>query len=76
MKTTRIVLTLLALAAGALLAGCATTDPALMSNRYQMDTAYVQAVENLARNRGVSVHWVNVPERRVPVATAAATVDE
>lgn len=76
MKTSRVFLTMMAMAAGALLAGCATTQPAQTSSRHQMDTAYVQTVEHMARNRGVSVHWVNVPERRVTVATAATAVDE
>jgi hypothetical protein len=32
---------------------------------YQGDPEYVAAVEHVARRRGVQVHWVNPPVRRV-----------
>lgn len=66
MKTSRTTLGVTALLAAAFLAGCATSPTAstdAQPGRYYVDGAYVQAVERAARSRGVSVHWVNAPER-------------
>ncbi len=37
--------------------------------RTRPDGRYIAEVEHLARQRGVRVHWVNPPERRVLVAS-------
>ena len=37
--------------------------------RTRPDALYIAEVEHLARQRGVRVHWVNPPERRVLVAS-------
>ncbi|NLG59681.1 MAG: hypothetical protein GX538_05925 [Gammaproteobacteria bacterium] len=39
------------------------------SSEFQHDGEYIQAVEYTARHRGVEVHWVNPPLKRL-VATA------
>lgn len=52
-------------AAAALTAGCAS--PASMQVK---DQAYMDAVERAARREGVTVIWVNPPERQVSVADA------
>ena len=61
---TRLLLPALA---AALLAGCATTDDrGMLSPGYdaQMvnDAQYIAVVENLAKRRGVRVHWINPPK--------------
>jgi hypothetical protein len=58
------------------LAGCATdggmasrhSEPALIQKgeRVVTDTEYVMVVEDIARRRGVSVHWLNPPMKRIP----------
>lgn len=58
----------------ALLAACATTGSsqpqaarhALSAVSYEVDTAHVNYVETVARQRGVRVHWVNLPMRAIP----------
>ena len=49
-----------------LLAGCSTMhDTSSLAAKSDVeDGAYVARVEQLARNRGVSVHWVNPPHKR------------
>lgn len=39
--------------------------------RILTDGAYVAAVEQVARNRGVQVQWVNPPQRRIPAGIAS-----
>jgi hypothetical protein len=59
--------TLFALAAAvAALSGCASTPPA-----HEVDSAYVNYVENAARRYGTTVIWLNYPRR--PVQPAAET---
>ena len=50
------------------LGGCSSMqDKSAMARPHDVDdAAYVAAVEQAARNRGVSVHWVNPPQKRVP----------
>lgn len=53
-----------AVAAIALLAGCATTGASLATKSdgiTRTDRDYVRAVENAARYKGVRVVWVNPP---------------
>jgi hypothetical protein len=57
--------------------GCASTPPIATSNQYDnnIDTAKVATINQIARARGVDVHWVNYPQRRsttpiVPVSDA------
>lgn len=56
--------------------GCASTLPIATSNQYDnIDTGKVATINQIARNRGVEVHWVNYPQRRpntpiVPVSDA------
>lgn len=37
---------------------------------FQQDAAYIQTVERIARQRGVSVQWVNPPLKRVAASSA------
>lgn len=66
------VVVLVACAAMAL-AGCAGTDAGYArQSRYapvqiENDMDYVRAVESVARQRGVEVHWVHPPRKVVPV---------
>lgn len=72
-------------AAGALsLAACASqgqmryqpvATPAPQQESFQQDAAYIQTVERIARQRGVSVKWVNPPLKRVAASTAAADME-
>ena len=57
---------ILALAVTAL-AGCAGMQDrsAMNPNQIVDDSAYIAQVEHMARARGVSVHWVNPPQKRV-----------
>ena len=57
---------ILALAITAL-AGCAGMQDksAMNPNRIVDDSAYIAQVEHMARTRGVSVRWVNPPQKRV-----------
>ena len=59
-----------------LLSACASTGTAYekapaRQGRMVTDSAYVAVVENIARQRGTWVMWVNPPKRRVvdPVAS-------
>jgi uncharacterized protein YceK len=47
--------------------GCSTMHDKSASVRgYDVDDAtYVERVDNLARARGVAVHWVNPPQRHI-----------
>jgi hypothetical protein len=38
---------------------------AMNPNQIVDDSAYIAQVEHMARARGVSVHWVNPPQKRV-----------
>jgi hypothetical protein len=41
-------------------------DKSSMAKPYNVDDqAYIAQVERTARDRGVSVHWVNPPQKRV-----------
>lgn len=66
-------------AAGSALSGCTTMDGAAMAAapahkpatpgtmyqpRIKVDDAYVSYVESVARRRGVTVQWVNMPVKR------------
>lgn len=54
-------------------AGCASQGASLATRTgtvteaplIQTDHGYVLAVESVARRRGVDVHWVNYPSKRV-----------
>lgn len=39
--------------------------------RILTDSAYVSAVERVARDRGIDVQWVNPPQRRIPAGLAS-----
>lgn len=60
-------------AAALLMAACAShgtmrSQPAATATTpaaYEQDTRYIQAVEYVARRRGVEVHWVNPPLKRM-----------
>jgi hypothetical protein len=56
----------LALAVAAL-AGCAGMQDksAMNPNQIVDDSAYIAQVEHMARDRGISVRWVNPPQKRV-----------
>jgi hypothetical protein len=49
------------------LGGCSSMqDKSTMAKSYNVDDeAYIAQVEHTARERGVSVHWVNPPQKRV-----------
>jgi hypothetical protein len=49
------------------LGGCAGMQDksAMYPNQVVDDGAYIAQVEHLARSRGVSVHWVNPPQKRI-----------
>lgn len=51
-------------------AGYAASAPAQVPGNHVPDARYIARVEQLARRRGIDVHWVNPPLRRVTVATA------
>ena len=38
---------------------------AMYPNQIVDDAAYIAQVEHMARSRGVSVHWVNPPQKRL-----------
>jgi hypothetical protein len=50
-----------------MLGGCSSMqDKSAMAKPYNVDDqAYIAQVEYTARERGVSVHWVNPPQKRV-----------
>ena len=58
---------LLVVSAIASAAGCSTTNtlaqasPHATPQRSSLDAAYIAQVEQMARKRGVRVHWVNAP---------------
>jgi glutamine synthetase len=55
----------LAIAAVLCLGGCAGMESKPMAAGTQVDNdAYIAKVERTARNRGVSVRWVNPPQKR------------
>jgi hypothetical protein len=49
------------------LGGCAGMQDksAMNPNQIVDDAAYIAQVEHVARSRGVSVRWVNPPQKRV-----------
>lgn len=49
------------------LGGCAGMQErsTLVPNQTVDDQAYIAQVERMARDRGVSVHWINPPQKRV-----------
>ncbi|HEX2596163.1 MAG TPA: hypothetical protein VHL61_06865 [Luteimonas sp.] len=49
------------------LGGCSSMqDKSSVAKSYSVDdAAYIAQVEHTARDRGVSVHWVNPPKKRV-----------
>jgi hypothetical protein len=50
------------------LVGCASTSTTTSSYTYETDFAKMSAVEDLARKRGVTVIWLNAPQKMVPVS--------
>lgn len=64
----RTFLSVLVVCAVVLAAGCASSGASGLAARptpsIQEDAAYVAAVEQVARRRGVSVRWVNPPLAR------------
>ena len=62
----RIAHLLLALAATLLLSACASGGASLTKSGHsaRSDLAYIARVEQVARRRGVQVHWVNPPRER------------
>ena len=77
----RVLRTALIATSPVLLAACASSggmaSAPMASPSYQvgeqvvMDVQYVGAVEQTARRRGVSVHWVNPPQKRIPAELAS-----
>ena len=57
---------ILVLAIGAL-AGCAGMQDksAMYPDQVVDDAAYIAQVEHMARDRGVSVRWINPPQKRI-----------
>ena len=62
-----------------LVAGCASTQktaygdkPAQSHETIEQDGKYVMLVENIAKQRGTRVVWVNPPKKRVAETVAAA----
>jgi hypothetical protein len=53
------------------LAGCASTSTTASGYAYQTDFAKMSAVEDLARKRGVTVIWLNAPQKMVPVSLSS-----
>lgn len=56
------------------LVACTTTHETAKVRQYPEgaivhDTTYVQQVERMARSRGVSVHWLNPPIKRMPTSS-------
>ena len=71
MKTVLIV----AASATALISGCASL-PSSDAYYDNVDTAKVAAIENVAKTRGVTVMWINYPQKKssaVGVAPAEPT---
>lgn len=71
----------IAAAAAASLAACAHSGTmrhqaatVVPTSAYQQDGQYIRVVEAGARRRGVDVHWVNPPVKRL-VAAAADSPD-
>ncbi len=50
------------------LVGCANTPATTSGYAYETDFAKMSAVEDLARKRGVTVIWLNAPQKMVPVS--------
>jgi hypothetical protein len=48
--------------------GCASTSTTTSGYAYETDFAKMSAVEDLARKRGVTVIWLNAPQKMVPVS--------
>jgi hypothetical protein len=50
-----------------MLGGCSSMqDKSAMAKPHDVDDqAYIAQVEHTARDRGVSVHWINPPQKRV-----------
>ncbi|MGN7724631.1 hypothetical protein ACTJIL_02260 [Luteimonas sp. 22616] len=53
----------------AYVAPAAVNGDAATETRMRPDAQYIAEVEWIARQRGVRVHWVNPPERRVLIAS-------
>lgn len=53
--------------AGLVLSGCASTQLAgeRSARKYEQDKEYIAAVENATRRAGLTVIWVNPPEKKV-----------
>lgn len=73
----RLSLLCCALVLAALSTGCASTqsamhDKPLMQRDTEVDKVYVTYVDNVAKQRGTRVFWVNPPKRTVvkPIASA------
>ncbi|HRP86150.1 MAG TPA: hypothetical protein PLS34_01360 [Gammaproteobacteria bacterium] len=52
---------------GLVLSGCASTQTAgkPTARKYEQDKQYIAAVENATRRAGLTVIWVNPPEKKV-----------
>jgi hypothetical protein len=53
------------------LGGCASTPATTSGYTYETDFAKMSAVEDLARKRGVTVIWLNAPQKMVPVSLSS-----
>lgn len=64
----------------ALIGGCASLPggPNQPMAAYDdgVDAQKVTAINNASRGRGISIHWVNYPQRRSSASTAAAPSGE
>ncbi|MBB5019860.1 hypothetical protein HNQ59_003168 [Chitinivorax tropicus] len=63
----------LALGAGFLLCGCSamsTHSNGLSSDTDQIDHEKIQLVEDYAKRRTMSVHWINYPVRKTTIVQA------
>lgn len=78
MKVMKACLGASLLVATLLLSACASTQKTAYGETPQsketivQDAHYVVLVEQLAKQRGTRVVWVNPPKKRISVATAAA----
>ena len=67
----KIVL-IVAASATALIGGCASVPTTDTTGYYDnVDSARVAAIDNIARTRGVTVKWINYPQKKSSVVGVA-----
>jgi hypothetical protein len=60
----------------ALSSGCASIPDGPVSQYGNVDTQRVAAVNNAARGRGVTVHWLSYPELKAPPTNVVPSLGE